>query len=125
MKYPIFEKIILLMQKNSNDVRSAYRLGVDLTEINDPLHEIITHLFGSYYGQEGLDWIDWWCYEKDFGTKEKIQAWDKDGNEICRNIYELWELTEECKEAASNYELKKPMSDAERSAIIDSFFKSI
>jgi hypothetical protein len=28
-------------------------------------------------------------YEKDFGRREDIQMWDKDGNEVCRTVEEL------------------------------------
>ena len=125
MKYPIFEKTILLLQKNSSTVTQAYRLGIDLTEVTDPMHEVVSLLYGSHYGQEGLDWIDWWCCEKDFGANEKINAFDKHGNEICKNVYELWEIVEDCKDSRDTFDLKHPMSEEERKNIIDSFFKSI
>jgi hypothetical protein len=125
MKYPIFEKTILLLQKNHSAVHQAYRLGIDITEVTDPMHEVVSLLYGSHYGQEGLDWIDWWCCEKDFGSNEKINAFDKDGNEICKNVYELWEIVEDCKESRHSFDMKHPMSDEERKNIIESFFKSI
>jgi hypothetical protein len=28
-------------------------------------------------------------YEKDFGRREDLQMWDKDGKEICRTVEEL------------------------------------
>jgi hypothetical protein len=122
MKYQVFERIIFLLQKMQVQNSAIYKAGVDITEALDPLNEVIGHLTRNYYGTEGADWIDWFCYEKDFGAREEITANDKDGNEICRNVYELWELVEDCREDAEPYDLKKPMSDSEREELLKSFF---
>jgi hypothetical protein len=43
------------------------------------------------FTEEQKDWIDWFCYENDFGEKS-LEAWDKEGKLICQNIEQLYEL---------------------------------
>lgn len=122
MKYQLFEQIINKIEESNSRVNQIYTLGVDLTQVTDGLHTVISHLFGAYYGQVGLDWIDWWCYDKEFGKREDINAWDQDKNEICRNLFELWEEVEKNRSEGETYEDKKPMSDADREQIIKNLF---
>jgi hypothetical protein len=122
MKYELFEQIINKIKESNSRVNQIYSLGVDLTQVTDGLHAVISHLFGAYYGQAGLDWIDWWCYDKEFGKREDINAWDQDNNEICRNLYELWQEVEMNRLEGETYEEKKPMSKEEREQIIKNLF---
>ena len=125
MQYPIFEKIIHELKKNSDKVSQMYRQGVDLTQITDPLHQVISYSLGAHFGQEGLDWIDWWCYDKDFGSRGDLKAYDSSGNEICKTIYDLWETIEDCRANNPGYSLKNPLTDEERQQLINSLFKSL
>lgn len=61
----------------------------------DTMGKIFNIFFKEMYGEDGKDWIDWFLYEK-MGSDhpEEMKAWDKDGNEICKNIEELWEMLE-------------------------------
>jgi hypothetical protein len=122
MKYQIFSNIINKIEETNLRTNQIYSLGVDLTEVTDGLHSIISSLLGAYYGQAGLDWIDWWCYDKEFGKREDINAWDKDKNEICRNLFELWEEVEKNRSEGETYEEKAPMTKEEREQIIKNLF---
>lgn len=74
-----------------------YKNKVDLIEFVDPYHNIIDELFKSIYGKEGHEWIDWFCYENNFGEKGK-NAWDENKNPICYDYKSLWEYLEKnCK----------------------------
>lgn len=43
----------------------------------------------AYFTEEGIDWIDWWLYERD--DNPEMKAWDEDGDEIPMNTVEdLW-----------------------------------
>lgn len=122
MKFEIFAKIVSKLESNHKRVSSIYSLGVNLVNISDDLHTVISHLFGEYYGKEGLDWIDWFLYEKDFGRREDITAKDAEGNETCRNIYELWTIVEEGRKDSQDYEIRDPLSDEDAEKLLKKFF---
>lgn len=51
--------------------------------------KMFEQLLGVYFTEEGVDWIDWWLYERD-GNPE-MKAWDEDHDEIPMNTVEdLW-----------------------------------
>lgn len=92
MTYEKFEKIMLALNKSRQNTDLLYRHGVDITEITDHLQTIIEDLLGFIFTKEGKDWIEWFIYEKDFGEREDIKAWDSDKNEIAYDIKSLYEL---------------------------------
>ncbi len=93
MKLESFEYLINKIKEASERENSFYSLGLDIQNISDPYHQIITHLIRVYYGKEGEDWISWYLYEKN--GREDMKAWDKDRNEICYDIPSLWKEVEE------------------------------
>ena len=92
MEYEKFEKIILSLQKSSDKVNLLYRNGIDITEVLDPLHSIIEDLLGLIFNDNGQDWIEWFIYEKEFGRREDMKAWDEKQNEIVYDIKSLYQL---------------------------------
>ena len=92
MEYEYFEKIILNLQKSSDQANLLYKNGIDITDVTDNLHIIISDLLGIIFTDEGKDWIDWFMYEKEFGKREDLKAWDIDKNEIAYDIKSLYEL---------------------------------
>ena len=91
MEYEKFEKIILNLQKISDQADILYNNGIDITEVTDNLHIIINDLLGIIFTDDGKDWIDWFMYEKEFGKREDLKAWD--GNdEIAYDIKSLYDL---------------------------------
>jgi hypothetical protein len=56
------------------------------------LHTIIENLLGIIFNEDGKDWIEWFMYEKDFGKREDLKAWDEDKNEIAYDIKSLYDL---------------------------------
>jgi hypothetical protein len=91
MEYEYFEKIILNLQKTYDQTNLLYKNGIDITEVTDNLHTIISDLLGIIFTDDGKDWIDWFIYEKEFGKREDLKAWDGD-NEIAYDIKSLYEL---------------------------------
>jgi hypothetical protein len=91
MKYEDFEKVINSLKLISKRTSILYEQGVDVIEYEDIFHSTIKTLLSNIFDEESMDWIDWFCYDADFGEKD-LKATDKDGNEICRNIKELYEL---------------------------------
>jgi hypothetical protein len=119
MTYENFLKVGLQLQKQDRIINNLYTNSVDLIEFVDPYHDIINTLIKEIYGDEGVDWFSWFCYESEFGQKDwstapsyekneegifvkvketgevRYGATDKDGNPICYDWKSLWEYLEE------------------------------
>lgn len=96
MTYENFLKVILQLQKQDRIIDNLYKNKVDLVEFVDPYHGIVQTLMKEIYGEEGVDWFNWYCYENNFGTKG-LEAWDADKNPICYSHETLWEYLEKIK----------------------------
>ena len=97
-----FKKIIENRQKESERQMSLYDLGVDLLNFHNYNLENEDILLHSIYTEEGMDWFDWFLYEKlPQPNTNDIKAWDENGIEILKTVEELYEYLEE------NYLIKK------------------
>jgi hypothetical protein len=118
MKYEKFLKVILHQQKMEKKVEKAYDLNIDLIEFVDGYETIMSTLIEEIYGEGGLEWYSWFCYESDYGRRDwsekdsykidddgkmviehkagekRYGATDEDGNPICYSIESLWEYLE-------------------------------
>ena len=94
MTYETFLKLTLELQKQERIVDNLYENKIDLLEFIDPYHGLINLLIKEIYGEEGVDWWSWFCYENDYGQKG-LEAWDKNKNRICYSLESLWEFLEE------------------------------
>jgi hypothetical protein len=83
------QHLLNLMDADNERTRAAYRLGIDLTEFRESAQEVIDLLLKHVFDEHQYETLSWWMYEKDFGRRENLQMWDKDGKEICRTIEEL------------------------------------
>jgi hypothetical protein len=107
MEYGDFLKVILGLQQESRVVSDLYDRKVDLIEFADKYHTIISTLLKSIYGEKGLDWFQWFCYENDFGQKSCTDkdgepahcATDENGEPICYSFESLWEFLEGMEDA--------------------------
>jgi len=89
MTLETFTVLIEGIQKQSKKTHELYKHGVDLLAFNDDYYgEVVHPLMLEAFGKEGVDWIDWYIYEKD--GREDMKAWDKEGNEICHDIESLY-----------------------------------
>ena len=96
MTYETFLKITLGLQKQDRVIGDLYKYNVDLIDFADPYHVIITALIKEIYGEEGVDWFSWFCYENDFG-QHGLEAWDENKNPICYSHESLWKYLEAIK----------------------------
>lgn len=92
MTYEQFEDIMTKLQKSSDNTDVLYRHGVDVTDVTDHLHSIIGKLLCCVFTSEGYDWIEWFIYEKEFGKRADMKAWDADKNEIAYDLRSLYDL---------------------------------
>lgn len=92
MTYKKFKEIIDTLRKVSDRNRILYKHKVDLIDFENEFHFIINTLLEEQFGKDGFGWIQWFCFEKDYGRAKNMKAWDKDKNEICKDIKGLFEL---------------------------------
>lgn len=91
MDYDAFKFIIESLEKIRERSHILHQVGVDLMEYEDLYHSVLSTFKNASFKEEGVDWIDWYLYERiDFDNKENA-ATDENGNEICHNINSLWE----------------------------------
>jgi hypothetical protein len=83
------QHLLTLMDADNKKIRAAYRLGIDLIEFTESAQEVVNVLLKHVFDEEQYETLSWWMYEKDFGRREDLQMWDKDGNEVCRTVEEL------------------------------------
>ena len=86
-----------LLEKQSMQIDRAYELNLDLIEFMDPLCQANDILIKEAFGEEAADWISWFMYERDFGVKDHIKAWDEDKNEICQTVDQLYDYVKSLK----------------------------
>ena len=99
MTYENFLKVVLGLKAESERLDKLYQLGIDLINFSDPYNTIIHTLLLEVYGEQGCDWISWFCYENDFGQKG-LAAWDENKNPICHSFESLWEYVEKLRTAS-------------------------
>lgn len=120
MKLKVFKEIVAKLKEQDEILDKTYKAGIDLTNLLDPIQLAITHLIGAIYGKEGLETFDWWCYEKEWGTRADINMTDKDGTELCQTVEDLHKWLE--KNVADDYKLPKRLTDEERLAVLKNMF---
>ena len=89
MNLQTFTSLINEIISQNERIHNLYKQGVDLISFNDSYYKNVVHpLLIESFGKEGLEWIEWFIYERD-GNPD-IKAWDKDNNEICYDIPSLY-----------------------------------
>jgi hypothetical protein len=102
MTFEKFKHIVDLMVQNSSKLDGSYELGIDLIEFSEGYSIVINYLWGQLLTTEGLDWFDWFMYEKNYlqdgvGNPE-MQAFSKINDEqieICKDLEGLYNYLNE------------------------------
>jgi len=89
MTLPELQHLLNLIDADNERTLEAYKLGIDLTEFREIAQQVIDLLLKRVLNEDQYETLCWWMYEKDFGRREDLQMWDKDGNEVCRTVEEL------------------------------------
>lgn len=101
MKFKEFKKIVELHQETNKMFDALYDLGFDFLE-NDRFpvwansDKMFSHLMESHYTDEGLDWINWFIYDNEFGTGS-LTANDEYGIIICYDLKSLFKYIKQYK----------------------------
>ena len=95
MKLEVFKRIFELYKENEkflDDTKNVLKLDLSETVSNDCFWETLSLIWDNEYTEEGVDWINWYMFEKrENGTPS---AWDKDGTPILNSLEELWSFVE-------------------------------
>jgi len=92
MTLPELTHLLNLMDADNKKIRAAYRLGIDLIEFTESAQEVVSTLLKHVFNEDQYETLSWWMYEKDFGRREDLKMWDKDGKEVCRTVEELYKF---------------------------------
>lgn len=93
-----FIKLIENALDYSKELDKWYNFGIDLFEL--PISELSWNFFNitieEVFTDDGVDWINWWLFER-YGFREEInQAYDEDGNIIPTDtIDDLWNIVKD------------------------------
>lgn len=82
---------------NSRVHQVADVLGLDLlgSDWIEYTHYLFQDFIESQFNETGVDWINWWLFEKPNFSEEEAKAWDSEHNEIPTNtIDDLWNIIE-------------------------------
>jgi hypothetical protein len=88
-----FQNLLEKYKSYSNKLSELHDLGFDFYEgkfqlISD-VEKILDISIASHYNEKGIDWVNWFIYENDYG-KNNLEA--KDGDElICYDVNSLHE----------------------------------
>lgn len=97
MNKELFKEIINEIEELNLYYDEYYRFGLDLFRGNCPVAELHSKLISlflrSIYTEEGLDWIEWFMYENDYG-KSELEAFDEEVL-ICQDIDSLYEYVKQ------------------------------
>lgn len=89
-RYYLLESIYDKLNGLFGDVSDGF---IDNTSLF-PLIKVIADIVG-----DGESWIEWYIYEKEWGTKEDLGVADGDGNVIpSETLEDLWELIQSSKD---------------------------
>lgn len=92
-----FENLLERYKTFSDKISELHDLGFDFFEGKYPLMSDVEKLFdimiATHYNEHGVDWINWFIYETDYGQKD-MEGKDENGEPICYDIKSLYEYVE-------------------------------
>ena len=121
MKLTVFKEVVRLLQVQDEKESAFSKLGLDTMNLNEEVDTVVVLLIGALYGESGKETFLWWCYEKEWGTREDLTMTDVDGTELCKTIEELWQYLED--NIKDDYNLSVKMTDEERLEFLETVFR--
>lgn len=88
MTYEEFLSVLMPYKKLNDDFRELYQMGFDFLEGKYKLEENVSMIVDSFltsnFTEEGVDWINWFMFENEWGSKDwsRLPVFDKEGNLI-------------------------------------------
>jgi len=97
MKLKEFKKLLEIFRRTLLNCSELHDIGFDFYEgkyqFASDMEEMLMLTINSHYKTEGVEWIEWFIFENDFGNK-KMEAWEetkKGKKPICQTTEDLWE----------------------------------
>lgn len=93
-----FIKLIENAQNYNKELDRWSDFGIDFFEL--PISELgwnfLNVVLPELFSDEGVDWINWWLFEKPGFGEDPNQAYDEDGNVIPTDtIDDLWNIVKD------------------------------
>ena len=97
MQLKEFQNLLEKYKSFSDKISELHDIGFDFYEGKYPLMSDVESLFdimiSTHYNEKGLDWINWFIYETNYGKKD-MEGKDENGNPICYDVNSLFEYIE-------------------------------
>ena len=92
-----FQNLLEKYKTLSDKISELHDIGFDFYEGKYPLMSDVEKLFDimilSQYNEKGVDWINWFIYETDYGQKD-MEGRDENNKPICYDVKSLHEYIE-------------------------------
>lgn len=88
MTYEEFLGILMPYKKLEEDFRELYRMGFDFLEgkykLEDNISKMLESTLSSHFTDDGVDWINWFIYENEWGQKDwsKLPVYDMETGKL-------------------------------------------
>lgn len=93
MNIKVFEKIIKTIKKQNEIIHNLHKQKINLLDFVNPYYELIEEILKEEYGDEGLEWWLWFCFENNYG-KKGLEAFDENKKPICYSIKSIHKYLE-------------------------------
>lgn len=100
MEYKNFKSLIDLLVEQSRKSSQLYDTGIDILDYLETYHISHKILLNEVMDENGIDWFEWYMYEKKgiTGKPDKtMKAWNNEKKEICYNVKALYKYLKENK----------------------------
>ena len=96
MNLKTFTRFIEGLEKYQDKRDKAYGLGIDILSFDEDYYrEVVRPLMSEVFKEEGMDWINWYLYDRPSVTGKFLEAFDKHGNKICYDVPSLHDTIKE------------------------------
>jgi len=98
MKFEEFKDMTDLMVKHWKGVDKCYNIGIDIMDFLDTQETLVNALWDKILTVEGLDWFNWFMYEKNYisdGVGRADLTASADGKPICSDLQGLFDYLNE------------------------------
>ena len=93
MNLETFTTLIEGLERHNERKDNAYKLGIDILSFDEDYYrEVVRPLMAEVFTEEGIDWINWYLYERpSLSGGKDLEAFDKEGKPICYDIPSLYD----------------------------------
>lgn len=90
-----FTRFIEIETERQEKIDKLYHMDIDMIQFFEPFYEREKILLKYIYDEEGINWIEWYLFERPRLPEGEHHAWDENENPICYDIPSLYSFVEE------------------------------